>query len=710
MPRRRAKPFKLKLKKKTVYTLFAIGFFLAAALCLLSFSKKGAAITIFNMMLVNYFGVFSFLFPLIFFFIGFLFIHSKRIYISRLNVSLGYILFYVSLIGLTRSGTAGSGIFSVLAEIITPRGADIVFIGGLLVGIIVFFDTSIDEILEALVAVGDAFKRLIPTTLFAPKAKPLIDRNKPMTIKGSQREEPKEEIPPLKSNPPPPPPVIQKKEPEILPDKLVSNVLSQTVHGVWEYPALSLLAEVANHKADRGDIKKTASTIEKTLDSFGIEARVAEVNLGPAVTQYAIEIALGTKVSKITSLVNDLALATEAPTGQIRIEAPIPGRSLVGIEIPNRSLEIVTLRTMLSSKIMQKMKSKLTVSLGLDVSGNPVAVDLSKMPHALVAGTTGSGKSVLINSFISSLLFRASPQEVRLILIDPKRVEFTSYNGIPHLLTPVIVEPEKILSALKWAMAEMDKRYRLFAERGVRNIDSYNELAGFQVLPYIVIFIDELADLMMFAPVEVEDAIARIAQMARATGIHLVIATQRPSVNVITGLIKANIPCRIAFNVSSMIDSRVIIDSPGAEKLLGRGDMLYIPPDQAKPTRIQGTYVSEKEIKKLVDYLKSKHYPVEYTEEVISQPLPLKGAKGTSSAGSDGRDGQLEEAIRLVCQFNTASASFLQRKMSIGYARAARMLDQLEEMGIVGPGEGAKPRDVLVRNAEEFLSNQNQQQ
>jgi S-DNA-T family DNA segregation ATPase FtsK/SpoIIIE len=436
---------------------------------------------------------------------------------------------------------------------------------------------------------------------------------------------------------------------------------------------------------------------------------VAEVNLGPAVTQYAIEIALGTKVSKITSLANDLALATEAPTGQIRIEAPIPGRNLVGIEIPNRSLEVVTLRQMMGSPIMQKAKSKLSVSLGLDVSGNAVAIDIAKMPHLLVAGTTGSGKSVLINSFISSLLFRASPQEVRLILIDPKRVEFTSYNGIPHLLTPVIVEPEKILSALKWAMAEMDKRYKIFAERGVRNIDSYNELAGFQVLPYIVIFVDELADLMMFAPVEVEDAIARIAQMARATGIHLVIATQRPSVNVITGLIKANIPGRIAFNVSSMIDSRVILDSPGAEKLLGRGDMLYIPPDQAKPSRIQGTFVSEKEIKKLVEYLKAKHYPIEYTEEVISQPLPLKNGKGAGAGSSDAGDKDLEDAIRMICQFNTASASFLQRKMSIGYAKAARILDQLEEMGVVGAAEGAKPRDVLVRNAEEFLSNLNQQ-
>lgn len=712
MPRRRAKPFKLKLKKKTIYTLFAIGCFMAASMLLLSFSKRGPVALSINFMIEDKFGSLAFMFPIIFIFLGFLFLHIKRFYFSRLNVSLGYILFFVSLLSLTRTGKIGAEIFSIFEEILSPRGADIVFIGGFVVGIIVFFDISGDEIFEGLMAIGATLRRLIPRSLFLRKPKSLIDRNKPITIKGGQvqghGQERKEEIAPLKENTPTP--VIHKKEAELLPDKLVSNVLSQTIHGVWEYPSLSLLSEISTHKADRGDIKKTASTIEKTLDSFGIDARVAEVNLGPAVTQYAIEIALGTKVSRITSLTNDLALATEAPGGQIRIEAPIPGRNLVGIEIPNRSLEIVTLRTMLSSTIMQKAKSKLSVSLGLDVSGNPLAVDIAKMPHVLVAGTTGSGKSVLINSFISSLLFRASPQEVRLILIDPKRVEFTGLNGIPHLLTPVIVEPEKILSALKWAMTEMDKRYKLFAGRGVRNIDSYNELAGFQVLPYIVIFIDELADLMMFAPVEVEDAIARIAQMARATGIHLVIATQRPSVNVITGLIKANIPCRIAFNVSSMIDSRVIIDSPGAEKLLGRGDMLYIPPDQAKPTRIQGTYVSEKETKKLVEYLKSKHYPVEYTEEVTTQPLPLKGSKMTSSAGAGGHDGELEEAIRVVCQFNTASASFLQRKMSIGYAKAARILDQLEEMGIVGPAEGAKPRDVLVRNAEEYLSNLKQGQ
>jgi S-DNA-T family DNA segregation ATPase FtsK/SpoIIIE len=325
------------------------------------------------------------------------------------------------------------------------------------------------------------------------------------------------------------------------------------------------------------------------------------------------------------------------------------------------------------------------------------------MPHVLVAGTTGSGKSVLINSFISSLLFRATPDELKLILVDPKRVELTGYNGIPHLMTPVIVEVDQILASLKWAMSEMDRRYKTFAEHGVRNIDGYNELAGFQRLPYIVILIDELADLMAYAPVEVEDAIARLAQMARATGIHLVVSTQRPSVDVITGLIKANIPCRIAFNVSSMIDSRVIIDMPGAEKLLGRGDMLYIPPEQAKPTRIQGAFVSEKEVRKLVEFLKNENPPVEYTEEVLSQPLVVK--RGMVSMGEDGRDALFDEAIRIICQHDKASASLLQRRLSIGYSRAARILDQLEAVGAVGRAEGSKPRDVLVRDAEEFIAN-----
>lgn len=397
-------------------------------------------------------------------------------------------------------------------------------------------------------------------------------------------------------------------------------------------------------------------------------------------------------------------MALAAPTGQIRIEAPIPGKSLVGVEIPNRSLEFVTQKTMLGSDTMKNAKSKLTVSLGLDVSGQPVVADIAKMPHVLIAGTTGSGKSVLINSWITSILFRASPQEVKLIMVDPKRVELVGYNGVPHLMTPVIVEVDKTLSALRWSMKEMDRRYQEFAKMGVRNIEGFNNLSGFQAMPYILIFIDELADLMGFAPVEVEDAICRIAQMARATGIHLILSTQRPSVDVITGLIKANIPSRIAFNVSSMIDSRVILDQPGAEKLLGRGDMLFIPPDQAKPTRIQGTFISEKEITSIVDHLKSKAL-AQYTEEVVSQPVTLRKSGG-QEISADGRDQLFTKAIEIVCQHKTASSSFLQRKFSIGFSRAARLLDQLEDAGVVGPAEGSKPRDVIITDPSQFIASQ----
>lgn len=699
----RRRKVKLKLKSGTIYTIFALGVFAVGLLSLLSFSQSGDSMILINSILTQNFGWGALLAPFILFFFGFLLLRMKM-FLSRPNVTIGFLLFFISIISLSKAGVVGEGIFFTLADILTNIGAALVFFIGMLVGVIVFFDTSIDEIMRAIGFIGANVYRLFPTGLFASTSDKGFAKGRQMEIKGGQKDITGGQI---TSRGEPIAPTIIKKEPELLSDTLVSNMLAGG-DGVWEYPPLDLLSEVSGGKAERGDVKKVAAIIEKTLQSFGIEARVAEVNLGPAVTQYALEISLGTKVSKITALANDLALATEAPTGQIRIEAPIPGRNLIGIEIPNRSLELVTLRTMLSSAIMQKSKSKLTVSMGLDVSGSPLVANISKMPHVLVAGTTGSGKSVLINAFISSLLFRASPAEVKLILVDPKRVEFTAYNGIPHLLTPVIVEPEKILSALKWAMGEMDRRYKLFSERGVRNIEGYNELSGFQALPYIVIVIDELADLMMFAPVEIEDAIARLAQMARATGIHLVIATQRPSVNVITGLIKANIPTRIAFNVSSMIDSRVIIDGPGAEKLLGRGDMLYIPPDQAKPTRIQGAYVSEKEVKKLVDFLKSKSPVVEYTEEITSQQVHLK-RPGMAGGNSDGRDAFFDESLRIVCQHDKASASLLQRRLSIGYARAARIIDQLEAAGVVSPGEGSKPRDVLIKNADEFIAMQQQQ-
>lgn len=691
---------KIKLKKNTVYSIFAFLIILSGLLFGLSFTRNGSSFISINDYLTTYFGGLAILFPVLLVIFGFFFLKLK-IFISKPNVIVGFLIFYLSLLGLTQAGSVGLYFSQVLSDVITGTGAVLVCLAGIFVGLVVFFDTSVDELVTMFNAILSTIPKLLPGgALSFFKKKPSALENKQMVIKGMDNKEFSQKD--MKINTPTP----IKKDGPLISDKLVMNTPGQA--GVWHLPPLDLLANDSSQKADRGDVKKVASDIERTLQSFNIGAKVVEVNLGPAVTQYAIQVPMGIKVSKITSLSNDLALNTEAPTGQIRIEAPIPGRNLIGVEIPNRSLEVVTLRTMLSSDLMRKNKSKLAVSLGLDVSGNPLVADLGKMPHVLIAGTTGSGKSVMINSFISSLLFRATPDEVRLIMIDPKRVELTGYNGIPHLMTPVIVEVDMILASLKWAMGEMDRRYKTFAEQGVRNIDSYNELAGFQTLPYIVIFIDELADLMAYAPVEVEDAIARLAQMARATGIHLVVATQRPSVDVITGLIKANIPARISFNVSSMIDSRVILDTPGAEKLLGRGDMLYIPPDQAKPHRIQGAYVSDKEVKKLVDFLKNENPPVQYTEEVLSQPLIVK--KGSPSQGGDGRDGLFAESIRIICQHDKASASLLQRRLSIGYSRAARILDQLEEVGAVGRQEGSKPRDVLVRDAEQFIANLEQQQ
>jgi len=617
----------------------------------------------------------------------------------------------IGLLGLTQSGDLGEMLGKTTAVAIAPEGAILLFLGVLLIGVIVLFNTSLDHfmnfllggmqtIMEWVTSVGKKGSvrddlKIFPTSSEKLKIRSMDDDSKPV-IKAPMT----------------PPPVPSKTEADgkakLSGDLKINQplALSQEMK-LWEFPTLSLLSDGPGDKADRGNMKENVNVIEKTLESFGIQAKVVEVNPGPAVTQYSMRIALGTKVSKITSLTNDLALALAAPTGQVRIEAPIPGRDLVGLEIPNRGLEFVTLKKMLLSDAFVKAKSKLAVALGLDVSGNPLVGDIAKMPHVLIAGTTGSGKSVLLNAWICSLLFRTTPAEVRLILIDPKRVEMTGYNGIPHLLTPVIVETDKILSSLRWAMQEMERRYKQFAEVGVRNLDSFNELSGFQALPYIVIFIDELADLMAYAPVEVEDTICRIAQMARATGIHLVLATQRPSVDVVTGLIKANVPARIAFSVSSMMDSRVVIDTPGAERLLGRGDMLYVPPDQAKPMRIQGTFVSEKEVQKVVEFFKNKAMPVQYTEEVTSQPSSAM-KKGGGNTGGDGHDALFEDALRLVCQYDKASASLLQRRLSVGYARAARILDQLELAGVIGAGEGSKPRDVLVKNPDDYLAAQQQ--
>ncbi len=701
-------PLQLKLKKQTVSTVGAIWLWLIAATITLSFFSEGPLFSRLRDELTLQVGWAMFGLPPFLVTLSFLFFKVKA-EIGKPNVPLGLGILLFSLMSLTQAGSAGSTFWNLFAGILTAEGAILTYLATTIIGFMILFNASLDRVVNFILlgatAILDAVTNFVSGIGTNKNGKSMFGQDKlPLTIRGQDDDKPVIKAPviaPSASGKPATAGSGQKKASELVMGSTLANQPADMK--MWEYPPLSLLSDGPGQKADRGDVRRNADTIERTLESFGITAKVREVNTGPAVTQYAIEIATGTKVSKITSLSSDMALALAAPTGQVRIEAPIPGRALVGIEIPNRGLEFVTLKKMLGSDIMHKAKSKLAVALGLDVSGNPIIADIGKMPHVLVAGTTGSGKSVLINSWIASLLFRTNPSEVRLIMVDPKRVELTGYNGIPHLLTPVIVEPDKILSALRWAMNEMENRYKKFAEVGVRNIDGFNELSGFQAMPYIIIFIDELADLMAYAPVEVEDTICRLAQMARATGIHLVLSTQRPSVDVITGLIKANVPSRIAFNVSSMIDSRVVLDMPGAEKLLGRGDMLYIPADQSKPSRIQGTYVSEAEVGKVVDFLKSKNMPVAYTEEVTTQPVGnLK--HGPGGGGANSRDPLFEDALRLICQHDKASASLLQRRMSVGYARAARILDQLEEAGVIGPGEGSKPRDVLVKNADEFLA------
>lgn len=705
MPRRKSiySLPRLKLKPKTVLTVATFVSFILAVLSAASFVTSSPYLVFWSKYLFENLGVMAYLSPIVFILCG-LVLQKVKWSFAQLNVLLGFITIMVALMGLlggaseTSGGLLGIFIWLQLKEIITSPGAIVVLLLIFTIGLVVLLNTSLSKIMDI---IGGIFGLTVKASKVAvkgagvfKKADMLLPRGGEMKLSGID-EKMKMKIPQREQN-----------REAIIAETLVQNVAGQS--RVWRYPPLALLAEKGGAPADRGDVKKNAAIIEHTLDSFGIQARVAEVNGGPAVTQYALEIASGTKIAKIASLQHDIALSLATRTGTVRIEAPIPGKSLVGIEVPNHTLEIVTLRSVLSSDAIKRHKNKLAVCLGKDTGSNPVILDIDRMPHILIAGTTGSGKSILMHSLLTSLLFRNSPDELKLILIDPKRVEMTSYNNIPHLLTPVITEPDKILSALKWTMAEMDRRYKLFQSVGVRNIQSYNEMSGFQALPYIVLFIDELADLMMFAPVEVEDAITRLAQLARATGIHLVISTQRPSVDVITGLMKANIPARIAFNVSSMIDSRVIIDQPGAEKLLGRGDMLYLPPDASKPIRIQGVLITDPETNAVVRYLKELGIAPQYTEEIIQMPIGKISGKGGSSSGGGGDDTDdlFQEAVRTVCQYDRASASLLQRRLKVGYARAARIIDELEEAGVIGPGDGSKPRDVLVRNADEYFAAQ----
>lgn len=469
----------------------------------------------------------------------------------------------------------------------------------------------------------------------------------------------------------------------------------------YELPPLSIL-KLPNKTDQSGEyelIHANAAKLERTFQSFGVKARVTQVHLGPAVTKYEVHPDVGVKVSRIVSLNDDLALALAAK--DIRIEAPIPGKSAIGIEVPNSEVAMVSLREVIESKQHNKPGSKLQIGLGRDITGEAVLAELNKMPHLLVAGATGSGKSVCINGIITSILMRAKPHEVKLMMIDPKMVELNVYNGVPHLLAPVVTDAKKASQALKKVVNEMERRYELFSHTGTRNIEGYNEYikrynseeeANQPLLPFIVVIVDELADLMMVASSDVEDSITRLAQMARAAGIHLIIATQRPSVDVITGVIKANIPSRIAFAVSSMTDSRTILDMGGAEKLLGRGDMLFLPVGASKPVRVQGAFLSDEEVEEVVNYVIGQQ-KAQYQEEMIPEDIP----ENTSEVEDD----LYGDAVDLVVEMQTASVSMLQRRFRIGYSRAARLIDEMELRGVVGPYEGSKPRNVLVAKSEE---------
>lgn len=479
----------------------------------------------------------------------------------------------------------------------------------------------------------------------------------------------------------------------------------------WHLPAIEeIFEESVEHELSQAEIRFKVRVIEETLASFGVPAKVVEVNPGPTVTQFGVEPGfverrdrqgriqkVKVKVNRISALAKDLSLALAA--APIRIEAPVPGRSIIGIEVPNTDVSLVSLRSVMESEAFRKIESRLRIALGQDVAGQPVAADLGQMPHLLIAGATGSGKSVCINSIIACLLSHNTPDDLRVIMIDPKMVELTNFNGIPHLLAPVVVEIERVVAMLKWATQEMDRRYRLFSRHGVRNIEMYNQAIhdqGGEKLPYIVIFIDELADLMMVAPDEVERSVCRIAQLARATGIHLVIATQRPSVDVVTGLIKANFPARISFAVTSQVDSRVVLDAPGAEKLLGRGDMLYMPSDSSKLLRLQGCFVSDTELERLVRFWRGFRTAPAIPEgtPLVQQPLWEEVVAREKELAET--DELLDEAIKIVREQKRASISLLQRRLRIGYSRAARLIDIMEERGIIGLSEGgSQPREVL---------------
>lgn len=608
------------------------------------------------------------------------------------SILIGIGLFVFSFLGILQMAVKNNGggllgyfIVSPLLKFLGVYAAYVILIASVLISIIMAFNLSLIKIWEVLT--GKArIRQLAEDKLKIMQNQMSVEPGAPLLDKVfSDQGKPKFKINTIASKDDKKPARNASRSDaggsegiELIPSAKLAN---------YQLPTLDLLESDTGTPLS-GDIRANANIVKRTLQNFAIEVEMAEVNVGPTVTQYTFRPAQGIKLSKISALQSDLSLALAAHP--IRMEAPIPGRSLVGIEIPNKVITKVRLRNILEQPDFAHNHMFLTLALGRDVAGNPVFADLEKMPHFLIAGATGTGKTISLNTIILSLLYRHSPELLKFILIDPKRVEFPVYNGLPHLLSPVVVDAEKTVNVLRWAVNEMEKRFEILSEANARDIGLYNKKYVDEPMPFIIIVIDELADLMASHGREVEAAIVRLAQMARAVGIHLVVATQRPSVEVITGLIKANITSRIAFQVASQVDSRTILDGAGAEKLLGNGDMLFLSGDASKPRRIQGTYISDKEIKKVTEFIKNQKKP-EYDEQMLKE----MDKHTTLWSGSDSLNDELyDEAKNVVVQAGKASASLLQRRLRIGYARAARLLDILEEKGVVGPGDGAKPRDV----------------
>ncbi len=699
------------LKSQTKHGIMAIVFFVLALFFLMSvFDITGVAGVYMKDFFKSVLGnVGYFLLPTLLILLGYSYVKIKTPNIGWRS-AISAIMFLLSSLGIIDiAGGKSSG--GLLGEILSKPlvslfdvYASIIFLGAILIiSILVIFDTKIDLTLFfkklwslAIGALG--FKRSAPAEKEILEEAPTIEDARVPTSDEDQSvgKKLKKALGLDKKN--------KDEEEEIEFKKLKTG--SYKLSANYIPPPLTLLEEDQG-KPNTGDIKANANIIKRTLLNFGIEVEMDEITIGPTVTRYALKPAEGMKLSRIIALQKDLSLALAAHP--IRIEAPIPGKSLVGIEIPNRTKSLVGLATLLADDKFQNSSKPLTIALGRSIGGKSVFGNLAKMPHCLVAGTTGSGKSVTIHSMITSLLYRNGPDDLKFILIDPKRVELTLYNNIPHLLTPVITDAKKTILALKWAAKEMDRRYDILEIESVRDIDSYhNNKEGVNRMPYIVIIIDELADIMSSYPRELESAIVRLAQLSRAVGIHLILSTQRPEVNVITGLIKANIPARVALKVSSQVDSRTILDAGGAEKLLGAGDMLYSSGD-AQPERLQSAFISEKEVKKVVKYL-ADAYRDEVNQEIvlstgsISADTSIFSARGGSAFGGESLDEEdadddemYEEARVCVMEAGKASTSYLQRKLKLGYARAARLMDKLEERGVIGPGDGAKPREVLEK-------------